>query len=144
MPRRSQGIRTNAKHKPAELPAKVAPGFVDSLDGRSLLARALRQRFEAIATDLGGESELSALKASLLERLVWLEAMLGKIETDLAAAANAADASKTLAQWIQAVNSFTGIAKTLGLERSMRDPWAAVDAARCAPASAAPVGEDDH
>src|SRR5262245_26361411 len=117
MARVGKGTRTNRKRKPAELPAKFAPGFVGTLDGRSLLARALRQRFEAIASDLGGEGELSALKVSLLERLVWLEAMLSKIESDLAGTTDAKAVSEILSRWIQAVNSFTGIAKTLGLER---------------------------
>src|SRR4029450_6286737 len=96
MPRESKGTRTNRKLKAATLPAKFNPNFVDTLDGRSLLARALRQRFQAIAGDLGGECELSALKSSLLERLVWLEAMLSKIESDLATSGDAKTVNEVL------------------------------------------------
>jgi hypothetical protein len=124
MPRVSKGTRANRKLKPSGVPEKFQPGFVGELDGRTLLARALRQRYEAIASDLGGEPELSTLKSSLLERAIWLEAMLVKIESDLAASQD----PKLIASWIQAVNSYMGICKTLGLERSRRNPWAALDA----------------
>jgi hypothetical protein len=136
MPRVSKGTRTNRKTKRENLPTKFRPGFVGSLDGRSLIARALRKRFEQIATDLGGQSDLSALKSSLLERLVWLEAMLCKIESDLGATTDAKATAEILSRWIQAINSFTGIAKTLGLERTVRDPWAALDITRDSPVPA--------
>jgi hypothetical protein len=126
MPRVSAGTRVNRKLKPASLPAKFAPGFLGELDGRTELARALKQRFEAIVSDLGGEAELSNLKTSLAERAVFLEAMLVKIESDLATANDPKAVAEILSRWIQAVNSFTGIAKTLGLERKLRDPWASV------------------
>ncbi len=40
--------------KPADVPAEFAPGFIRSLDQRTELCRLLRDRFDSIATDLGG------------------------------------------------------------------------------------------
>lgn len=145
MPRVSKGSRTNRKLKPDGLPGKFQPGFVGELDGRTLLARALRQRFEAIASDLGGVEELSTLKSSLLERLVWLEATLAQIESGLAVAQDPKLVNEVLARWIQAVNSFTGIAKTLGLERSSRqNPWLDFDANRQPAPPVVPLSDQPH
>lgn len=130
MPRVSKGTRTNRKLKAETLPQRFQPGFKGELDGRTLLARALQQRFSAIASDLGGEQELSSLKSSLLERLVWLEATLVKIESGLASTTDAKSASEAVARWIQGCNALLGIAKTLGLERSRRNPWELLDAQR--------------
>jgi len=128
-------IRPNRKLKPVTLPDKPRPGFIATIDNRTLLARALRQRFESIVNDLGGEGALSTIKLSLVERFVWLEAVLVKTEDGFKS--TEADA-KTLAVWIQASNAYHGLAKTLGLERTMRDPWAALDT-RPQPSSSAPV-----
>ena len=107
MPRESKGTRVNRKLKPQTLPAKFTPGFTAELDNRTLLSRALRQRFEAIAADLGGD--LSNLKASLLERCVWLEALMCRIEGELATADDPQELPATLARWIQLCNAFQGI-----------------------------------
>lgn len=107
MPRRSKGTRVNRKLKPQTLPDKFTPGFTAELDNRTLLSRALRQRFEAIAADLGGD--LSNLKASLLERYVWLEALMCRIEGELATADDPNELAATLARWIQLCNAFQGI-----------------------------------
>jgi len=117
------------KLKPA-LPAKFQQGFIAELDCRTLMARTLRQRFAAIADDLGGEDQLSNLIASLLERCIFLEAMLTKIESDLTLAKDGQDSkavAETLARWVQLVNSFQGIAAKLGLDRTSRNPWEAHD-----------------
>lgn len=141
MPRVSKGTRVNRKTKPSELEGAFVAGFISRLDGRTELAKALKSRFDSIADDLGGERELSALKLSLLERLVWLEATLSRIEADLANTNDPKSASETLARWIQAVNSFTGLCKTLGLERKMRNSWDVVDYQRPTSPSPPPVND---
>jgi len=110
--------------KQASLPKKYRAGFLTSLDGRTELSRALRERYDSIATDLGGIEELSAIKSSLLERFVWLEATLSNLEAELCKIDDPKSASETLSRWIQGCNSLLGIAKTLGIERQMqRAPW---------------------
>lgn len=120
MPRVSRGTRINTHHKPGELPTRYAPGFIATLDGRTELARLLRLRFDTIACDLGGADSLSSIKSSLLERFIWLEATLSRIEADLAATADPKASAELLSRWIQGCNSLLGIAKTLGIERQMQ------------------------
>lgn len=72
--------------------------------------------------DLGGENNVSHMKQSLAERFVFLEALLGKIEAEMAKNPNGTE--DLIGKWIQAVNSMTGIAKTLGLDRQYSNqPW---------------------
>ncbi len=125
MPRTSQGTRKNAKNKPQELPAKFQAGFIASLDGRTELARALRERFDSIATDLGGLDDLSQIKASMLERFVWLEASLSNVEVSLAdPTVDAKTKAELMSRWIVGVNTLSNLARMLGTERKMRSaPW---------------------
>lgn len=109
----------NAKaKKPA---AEYAPNFMDKLDQRTELCRALRTRFDSLASDLGGHAKLSGIKSSLLERFLFLESTLAKIESDMATATDAKTCSALLGPWIQACNSLLGIARTLGIERQARN-----------------------
>ena len=122
MPRTSQGTRTNRKTKPETLPVKFSAGFLSALDGRTELAKALRANYDSIIEDIGGLAEVGHIKASLIERFVWLEGILQSIEHEMAQG----NTSKTeaIGRWIQAVNSLTGLAKVLGIERrSSAKPW---------------------
>ena len=103
--------------KASTVPATYTPNFLDKLDQRTELCRALRERFDSIANDLGGARELSGIKTSLLERFLWLESTLAKIESDMATATDAKASAGFLGPWIQGINSLLGIAKTLGIER---------------------------
>ena len=71
------------------------------------------------ATDLGGEDALTHVKAALVERFVFLEAVLQKLEADIATAANGNPAD-LLGKWIQGVNSLQGLAQRIGLARTAR------------------------
>lgn len=117
MPRtyRRKTDRRYASHRPQDVPASYEPGFLARLDQRTEIARLLRERFDAISADLGGD--LSGIKASLLERFVFLEATLGKLEAQIATAADAATTAAITARWIQGVNALLGVAKTLGIDR---------------------------
>lgn len=106
--------------KPQTIPLRFEPNFIAKLDQRTEIARLLRDRFEGIADDLGGADELSGIKASLLERFVFLEATLSRLETDLTTSDDAKTASEIMARWIQGSNALLGIARTLGIERQMK------------------------
>jgi len=124
MPRKSQGTRTNRNHKPQTLPRRFKAGFLAELDGRTELAKTLRANYEAIVADIGGPVEVGHVKATLIERFCWLEAILQTLEHEMAS--GKIDKSEALGKWIQAVNSLSGLAKVLGVERNLNSrPWLA-------------------
>lgn len=104
------------------VPSKFRHGFLSDIDGRTELSRTLRGNFEQIVQDVGGASEVSHVKKALIERFVWLEAILQDIEQSLVSG----EMSKTeaIGRWVQAINSLTGLAKVLGIDRKSRTtPW---------------------
>ncbi len=103
------------KPKRLDPPPKYEPGFIARLDSRTGIAKILRANFEAVANDLGGVDELSHVQSALVERFVFLQATLSKIEADMVE--DPEEASEIMGRWIQAVNSLTGLAKTLGIKR---------------------------
>lgn len=110
------------KIKKSDIPERYEPGYLSKLDRRTGISKLLRQNYDIIASELGGEGEISHVKAALVERFVFLEATLGKIEADMATDPD--NASDEMGRWIQAVNSLTGLAKTLGIERKVGgSPW---------------------
>jgi hypothetical protein len=124
MPRKSKGTRVNGHHKPNTLPAKFRAGFLSELDKRTDLARALRANYQDIVLDIGGPADVGHVKGALIERFVWLEAILQTLEHEMAQ--GKIDKSAALGKWIQAVNSLSGLAKVLGVERRARAmPWLA-------------------
>lgn len=125
MPRVGKGTRTNTNHKPQELPQKFRIGFLSDLDKRSSVFKVLKDRFEVVVQDLGGEQELGHLKRALVERFVWLEACLQDQEIQMASGELP---KESISRWIQGVNALTGLAKTLGLERSIKNEWQTIDA----------------
>lgn len=131
MPRKYQRKtdRRNAKTKPTTLPVKFRGGFLAAMDGRTDLAKALRANYEAVVADIGGADDVGRVKAALVERFVWLDAILRTIEHDLAT--GQADKAECLGRWIQAVNALSGLAKVLGIERKARSmPWVEVSFAK--------------
>ncbi len=118
--------RKNAKTKPQTLPATFKAGFLASLDKRTDLAKALRQSYDDIVRDVGGAGEVGHVKAALIERFCWLETILQTIEHEMVSG----ETSKTeaIGRWIQAVNSLSGLAKVLGVERKIGNAWAILDA----------------
>jgi hypothetical protein len=127
MPRKAKGGRKNRKLKPA-LPERFEPGCVLALDQRTALAQRLRDNFASIVCDVGGEAELSHIKAALIERMVFLEAILGGVEADLMKPEAPANRDKLVAQWVQAVNAYSGLAKVIGINRKAHEnPWSVLD-----------------
>jgi len=97
-------------------PESYSPGWLDSLDHRTALARDLKNRFDEIATDLGGADRLSYAQRSLIERSLWLELWLATQERELAKGGEF-----DVSRWIQACNSLQGIFTRLGLERRAKE-----------------------
>lgn len=94
------------------LPAKYVPDFVEQLDGRTTLGKAIRSRVEQLEVDT---QAISHAKRSLVRRAVWLEALCESQE-QLLASGQAIDAGA----YTQAVNALLGLLRTLGLERKQR------------------------
>lgn len=99
----------------ASIPPQYTPDFMDRLDKRTVLGRAVADRYESTIADLGGRDALSTIKHSLVRRFVWFEAMLEGMECR-AAAGEEID----VGSWTQLTNTWLGIARTLGLERQAR------------------------
>jgi hypothetical protein len=116
--------RKNTSHKPQSLPAKFTPGFISDLDKRTDLAKALRVSYAQVVSDIGGREEVGHIKNALVERFCWLEAILQTLEHEMAQ--GQIDKAETLGKWIQAVNSLSGLARVLGIERRAKQlPWLA-------------------
>jgi hypothetical protein len=110
-------MKRKRKHK--IVPAKFQQNFLGQLDGRYELTRELRASFEALTADLGGLDSLSHIKRTLCERFIWLSAILRGLEKKISEG-DATQSAELLGRWIQGLNSLTGLAKTLGVERLAR------------------------
>ena len=114
MPRKYQP-KTDPEERPSE--ADDAAGQVQ---GRLPVAarrpdrprQGVRSNRDAIVSDVGGPDEVGHVKNALVERFVWLQAILESLEQEMAKGQ-----VDKLGVWIQAVNSLSGLAKTLGIER---------------------------
>jgi len=118
---RVKNPRKYKPHKPQTVPAKFQVGFLSTLDGRTDLAKALRTNYQSIIDDIG--EQLSHVKTALVERFVWLEAVLQTLEHEMANGQT--DKADALGRWTQSVNSLLGLARVLGIERSAKKtlPW---------------------
>ena len=99
-----------------EPPETYARGWLDQLDGRTGIAQAMRARWDAFTSDLGGAHMLSYMQLSLVERALWLEYWLAQQESQLAAGE-----AFEVGKWVQAANSLQGILSKLGLHRAVKD-----------------------
>jgi len=99
----------------ASIPQKYTPDFMDRLDKRTVLGKAVLDRYQTVVGDLGGEDALTAIKRSLVRRFTWYEVMIEGMECR-AAAGEGVD----IGAWTQLTNSWLGIARMLGLERRSR------------------------
>ena len=99
----------------ATIPDRYSPDFAEQLDKRTVIARAILGRIEAIETDLGGAEGLSHARRSLVRRVVWLEATIEHSEQKLAAGEGI-----DLGGHTQAINTLIGLYRLLGLERRQR------------------------
>ncbi|MFZ0033392.1 MAG: hypothetical protein WAK60_00195 [Sedimentisphaerales bacterium] len=102
-------------HRFKKLPVRYEVGFLAKLDKRTEVFALLKNAFDEITNDMGGIESLSHIKVCLAERFTFLEYVLRGLERDIAN--NPKESSAILSRWIQALNSLTGLAKTIGLER---------------------------
>lgn len=125
---RKKTDRDYANHKPKALPRTFTQGFLSALDGRTDLAKALRQNYEEIIEDVGGIGDVSRIKSCLVERFVWLKALLETLEHELAL--GIVKKEDVLTRWIQGVNTLSNLARTLGIEKkATARPWCNVQPA---------------
>jgi hypothetical protein len=102
--------------KSTELPDRYSEDWLAKLDGRTAIARVIRDRLDELQTDLGGRDSLSYQQRSLTKRAIWMEAIIEQQEIALSKGEEVDQGKLT-----QAVNSLIGLLKTLGLERRAKD-----------------------
>jgi hypothetical protein len=99
----------------ATLPRRYRPDFMARLDKRTIFGQAIYDRYQRVTTDLGGIESLSTLQQSLVRRLTWFEVMIEGMECRMAQGEQI-----DIGSWTQLVNTWLGIARTLGLERKAK------------------------
>ena len=98
-----------------EIQEKYTPDFMERLDRRTVLGKAVSQRFETVAADCGGLEGLAHAKIGLIRRFLWMECVIESIELQLAAGEQI-----DIGTYTQLTNTWLGLARTLGLERKSR------------------------
>ncbi|MGQ7242942.1 hypothetical protein ACUN9V_05695 [Salinicola sp. V024] len=102
--------------KQPEFPVSYSSDWLEKLDGRTILARAVHQRYAALTDDLGGVDALSYQRRSLAKRAIYIEAVIERHEAALSRGEDV-----DMGRLTQATNSLIGLLKALGLERKARD-----------------------
>ncbi len=108
----ARGVSTRLK---ATLPDTYRAGWLDKLDKRTKVARAIMQRIAALTSDAGGADSLGHAKLSLIRRAAFLEAICESHELRLASG-EAVD----VGSYTQSLNSLLGLYRLLGIERVAR------------------------
>ncbi len=98
-----------------QIPARYTADFMERLDKRTVLGKAVSQRFETVAADCGGKDTLSHVKSGIVKRLIWMECVIEGFELQLAAGERV-----DLGSYTQLTNTWIGLARMLGLERKPR------------------------
>jgi hypothetical protein len=108
------------KYRPQNklLPGKYRRGFLYTMDGRLDFVKSLRASYSAVLEDLGGRGDVGHVKNALAERFVFLEGLLITMEKQIIESSDMHD--ELVSRWIQAVNSLSGLAKALGVERKIK------------------------
>jgi len=108
----ARGVSTRLK---ATLPNTYRAGWLDKLDKRTKVARAIMQRISALTSDAGGADNLSHAKMSLIRRAAFLEAICESHELQLAGGQEI-----NVGAYTQSLNSLLGLYRLLGIERVAR------------------------
>ena len=103
-------------HKSPDIPQQYAADWLEKMDGRTAIARAVNERLHSLLADLGGADALSYQQRSLAKRAIWTEAV---IEQSEAALARGEDVD--VGRITQANNSLIGLYRVLGIERKVKD-----------------------
>ncbi|OYP36442.1 hypothetical protein CGZ80_09065 [Rhodopirellula sp. MGV] len=98
--------------KPATLPERFEPKFIETLDQRQAVVRLIRRNVERLLEDVGVDSFQQEI---LARRAVFIAVQLETME------ANALDGKPIdLGTYTQGVNALSGLLAKLGLKRAMR------------------------
>lgn len=97
------------RKKEIQIPKKFVPQFWDSEDGRSMIVREIRQRYETLKEDCGADSYQ---KEMLVQRAIFIGLQLETMEVE-AATKGIFDP----AVYTQMVNALSGLLNKLGLDR---------------------------
>lgn len=99
----------------ATLPDSYRANFVERLDKRTRVARAILDRIAVLESDAGGAENLAHARRSLIRRAAWLEAICEVKELALA------DGQPLdVGGYTQALNSLLGVYRLLGIERRQK------------------------
>jgi hypothetical protein len=99
----------------ATLPDKYEAKWLDKLDKRTKVARAVLSRIADFEVDAGGAETLSTARRSLIRHAAWLDAIVDSHELRLAGGEQL-----DVGAYTQALNSLLGLFRLLGLERRQR------------------------
>ena len=100
----------------ATLPEQYSSDWLEHMDRRTKVWRAISDRIARLELDAGGADTLSHAKASILRRAVFLE-LLCESEEVRFAGGEAIDVGR----FTQALNSMLGCYRLIGLERKPRN-----------------------
>ena len=98
------------------LPVKFGVDFVETVDGRSVLGRAVRDHIERLHQDLDGAGHLSFQQLSLCQRVVWLDLLLSNEEARIARGEGV-----DIQPHVALVGSLLSVYRALGLKRVARE-----------------------
>jgi hypothetical protein len=101
------------------LPGTYVAGFLQTFDQRSVLFSELNGAFVETVDDLGGTASLSHLSLGLVERYIFVEFMVRNLERRMLQ--DEAMARKLFRRWRTASGILLSLAKTLGLERRVKE-----------------------
>ena len=105
--------------KQADIPDKYSPDWLQRLDGRTAIAKAVNQRMRHLVNDLGGADSLSYQEQSIVRRVVWVESLIESAELEMAK--GRAMSTEDHRRHLNNINTLIGLLKSLGLERRTRD-----------------------
>ncbi|ABI56146.1 hypothetical protein ACN2MM_04580 [Alkalilimnicola ehrlichii MLHE-1] len=107
---------TTTQGKPRQIPRQYSNDWLERLDGRTAIAKAVNDRLHHLVRDLGGPDALSYQEQSICRRIVWLEAQIESREVALAKGEDVDEA-----RHVANINTLTGLLKAVGLERRSKD-----------------------
>jgi hypothetical protein len=96
----------------ATLPDSYSADWLQRLDKRTKVARAVLARIAELESDAGGVESLSAARRSLIRHAAWLDALIDSHELRLASGEQVDAGALT-----QLLNSLLGLYRLVGLER---------------------------
>ena len=101
--------------KAVEVPSRFGERFMHEMDGRSVVARELRDRLRFLTADLGGLNTLSYQEQSLCKRAVHLERLIEQKEMALASGRKV-DPNV----YFSAITTLSSLFSKLGLKRRVK------------------------